>query len=361
MKVGIVTQPLLNNYGGVLQNFAMQTVLRRLGHEPITIDYTITMSRGRLVKVWLRNLLYNLFHSTKRPLPNSRIVKSRKPHFANFVEKNIATTQAVDGYSAKLISEYGLEAVIVGSDQVWRPRYNRGVLTNMFLDFVENRGDIKKIAYAASFGVDHWEYKPRKAKLCSKLAKRIEHISVREESGVTLCRSYLGVDATEVLDPTLLLTADDYRTVCASIAKSKERYLAAYILDPTSEKIALIEREAKQRGVVAQIFGADKEADLSVEEWLSMFRDAEYILTDSFHGCVFSTIFRREFAVMINRNRGASRFVSLLGKLNLLDRTIIDVERAKVPTDPIKWQNVEQGLQSWQERSLNFLKQALCR
>jgi exopolysaccharide biosynthesis predicted pyruvyltransferase EpsI len=208
--------------------------------------------------------------------------------------------------------------------------------------------------------VDYWEYKPRKAKKCSRLAKRIEYISVREESGVTLCRSYLGVDATEVLDPTLLLTADDYRAVCASTAKSEERYIAAYILDPTPEKIALIEREAKQRGVVAQIFGADKEADLSVEEWLAMFRDAEYVITDSFHGCVFSTIFRREFAVIINRNRGASRFVSLLGKFNLLDRTIIDVEQAKVPTDPIQWQKVEQGLQSWQERSLNFLKQALC-
>lgn len=361
MKVGIVTQPLLNNYGGVLQNFALQTVLRRLGHNPITIDYIITMSRGRFVKVWLRNLFYNLFHSSKRPLPKSRVVKSRKPHFANFVERNIATTRKVERYSAKLISEYGLEAVVVGSDQVWRPCYNRRVLTNMFLDFVGNSGDVKKIAYAASFGVDNWEYKPRKAKKCSRLAKRIEHISVREESGVTLCRSYLGVKAIEVLDPTLLLTADDYSAVCASAEMSNERYVAAYILDPTPEKTALVEREAKRRGVVAKIFGADKEADLSVEEWLTMFRDAEYIITDSFHGCVFSTIFRREFAVIINRDRGASRFISLLGKFNLLDRTIIDVERGVVPTEPIKWQEVEQGLQKWQKLSTNFLKEALCR
>ena len=361
MKIGIVTQPLLNNYGGVLQNFAMQTVLRGLGHEPVTIDYTITMSRVRFVKVWLRNLLYNLFHSSKRSLPKSRVIKSRKPHFESFVAKNIATTQSVEGYSTKLISEYGLEAVVVGSDQVWRPCYNRRVLTNMFLDFVGNSGDVKKIAYAASFGVDHWEYKPRKAQRCSILAKRIEHISVREESGVLLCRSYLGVKATEVLDPTLLLTADDYCAVCASVEKSEERYIAAYILDPTPEKNALVEREAKRRGVTARVFGADKEANLSVEEWLAMFRDAEYIITDSFHGCVFSTIFRRDFAVVINRDRGASRFVSLLGKLNLLDRTIIDAKRAKVPTEPIRWQDVEQELQKWQELSTNFLKQALCR
>lgn len=360
MKIGIVTQPLLNNYGGVLQNFAVQAVLRKLGHEPITIDYTITMSRSRLVKVWLRNLFYNLFHSSKRPLPRSRVVKSRKPHFADFVGRNIATTRAVERYSPRLVSEYGLEAVIVGSDQVWRPCYNRRVLTNMFLDFVKDSG-VKRIAYAASFGVDSWEYKPRKAKRCSKLAKRIEHISVREESGVLLCRSYLGVKAVEVLDPTLLLSADDYRAVCASVGKSAERYVAAYILDATPEKIALVEQEAKRRGVEARIYGADNEAELSVEEWLAMFRDAEYVITDSFHGTVFSTIFRRDFAVVINRSRGESRFISLLGKFSLLDRIVIDAGRGVVPTEPIEWQAVEVGLQKWQKLSIDFLNDSLCR
>lgn len=359
MKIGIVTQPLLNNYGGILQNFAMQYTLRKLGHEPITIDYILTMSHGRFVKVWLRNLFYNLFHSEKRPVPRSRVLKTRNHHFAHFVKSHIATTDIVEKYSSKLISRYELDAVVTGSDQVWRPCYNRRVLTNMFLDFVGKR--TKKIAYAASFGVDYWEYKPRKARKCGELARRLDAISVREESGVSLCRNYLGVEAIEVLDPTLLLSAEVYKKVCSNVAPSGERYVAAYILDATPEKVALVEQEARRRGVATKIYGADKDAELSIEEWLAMFRDAEYVITDSFHGCVFSTIFRREFAVIINSERGASRFISLLGKFALTNRTIIDANQGSVPTEPIDWQEVETNLKKYQEHSMTFLAQALGR
>jgi hypothetical protein len=189
----------------------------------------------------------------------------------------------------------------------------------------------------------------------------LDAISVREESGVSLCRNYLGAEAVAVLDPTLLLSAEAYEEVCSNVAPSGERYVAAYILDSTPEKIALVEEEARRRGVLAKIYGADKDAELSVEEWLAMFRDAEYVITDSFHGCVFSTIFRREFAVIINSERGASRFISLLGKLALQNRAITDASRGGVPTGPIDWPKVESSLKEWQEHSINFLTQALSR
>ena len=361
MKIGIVTQPLLNNYGGVLQNFALQSTLRKLGHTPITIDYSIVMSRGRYVKVWLRTLLHNLFHSAKRPYPQSRVVKQRQPQFARFVEQHIALTRSVSRYSPSLVREYGFEAVVAGSDQIWRPCYNRRVLTNMFLDFVKERSGVKRVAYAASLGVDHWEYKPRKTRKCRCFAKRLHAISVREESGVALCADNLGVKVTEVLDPTLLLSSADYREVCATVPCSEERYVAAYILDATPEKVALVKQEAERRGVEARIYGADSNATLSVEEWLAMFRDAEYVITDSFHGSVFSIIFRREFAVIINRDRGASRFVSLLGKFGLLERIVIDASRGVLPVGAIDWSAVEPQLYKWQEISLNFLTKALCR
>ena len=118
---------------------------------------------------------------------------------------------------------------------------------------------------------------------------------------------------------------------------------------------------AKRRGVPCRIFGAGKAVELSVAEWLTIFRDAEYIITDSFHGCVFSIIFRREFAAIINRNRGASRFLSLFGKFGLLDRVVIDASRGVLPNQPIDWSVVEQKLRMWQELSLNYLAKALCR
>ena len=361
MKIGIVTQPLLNNYGGILQNFAMQKVLQKLGHEPITIDYIPRMSRGRFVKVWIRNLFYNLFHTTKRELPKSRVGRVRQPYFAQFAEKHLAMTHAIHKYSPKLVSEYGLEAVVTGSDQVWRPRYNRKVLTSMFLDFVAEDGGVKKIAYAASFGVDNWEYKPNKTRKCRKFAKRLDAVSVRENSGVALCNNFLRVEAIEVLDPTLLLTIDDYKAVCTNVQQSEERYVAAYILDTTPEKVELVKREAERRGVSYRIYGAGNDAELSIEEWLAMFRDAESVVTDSFHGCVFSTIFRKDFVAIINRNRGASRFVSLLGKFGMLDRIIFDAACGVLPAEPVEWSKVEENLKSWQERSLNYLNKNLCR
>lgn len=361
MKIGIVTQPLLRNYGGVLQNFALQHTLRKLGHEPITFNYIPMMSRGRFVKVWIRNFIYNLFHATKRPLPQNRIRIERHPHFARFINDHIAVTEQIERYSSKLVSKYRLDAVLAGSDQVWRPCYNRKVLTNMFLDFVKGVGDVKRVAYAASFGVDYWEYKPRKARKCSSLARTMDAVSVRENSGVALCRDNLSVEAIEVLDPTLLLDAEDYKQLCDSIPCSEERYIAAYILDATPEKVAFVEREAVRRGLSYRIYGAGNDVELTVEEWLATLRDAEYIVTDSFHGSIFSIIFRKEFSVIINRDRGASRFVSLLGKFNLLNRTIIDAKRGEVLTEPIDWQTVDVSLQSWRERSVKFLKQALCR
>ncbi len=361
MKIGIVTQPLLNNYGGMLQNFAMQRALAKLGHEAITIDYIPRMSVGRFVKIWIRNHLYNLFHSTPRPIPTSRVSRTRHPHFAAFADKHISLTKAVHGYSPKLVSEYQFDAILSGSDQVWRPRYNRKVLTNMYLDFVKDNMGVKRIAYAASFGVDNWEYRPLKSRKCRKYAKKLDAISVREESGVTLCRDNLRVEAIEVLDPTLLLAAEDYMQTCTSVPRSEERYVAAYILDATPEKIALVEREAARRGVACRIYGAGDQVELSVEEWLAMFRDAECIVTDSFHGCVFSIIFRKEFAAIINRKRGASRFISLFGKFGLLDRVVIDAERGSFPAEPIDWAKVESSLQQWQKRSINYLNKALCR
>ena len=361
MKIGIVTQPLLNNYGGVLQNFALQQTLRKLGHEPITIDYTPQMTRGRFVKLWVRGLFYNLFHTTKRELLKSRVTHRRHRYFAEFIEKNISTTRCVHKYSPRLVTEYQLEAVITGSDQVWRPCYNRRVLTNMFLDFVPGGSGAKKIAYAASFGVDNWEYKPSNERKCRKLAQRLDAVSVRESSGVALCSDYLHIEATEVLDPTLLLAADDYKAVCANVPKSEDRYVAAYILDATPEKVEYVKQEAERRGVSYRIYGAGSDVSLSVEEWLALFRDAESVVTDSFHGCAFSTIFRKDFVAIINRDRGASRFVSLLGKFDMLDRVIIDSTCGELPTESVKWDRIEEILKSWQAHSLNYLSKNLCR
>ena len=236
----------------------------------------------------------------------------RNPMTDDFVSKYIKTSSRCYKYKAKDLD--GCDIVIVGSDQVWRPKYNY-IIEDMYLKFAEGLS-IKRIAFAASFGVDNWEYTPKQTRECSKLAKKFDAISVREESGVKLCREHLGVDATLVLDPTLLLTKEDYLPICEEVPVCSEKYLAVYVLDENAEVAATYENEAAARGLTVKKFHADSNSTLTVPEWLAMFRDASYVVTDSFHGTVFSIIFGKDFKCIYNKSRGSARFESLLKLYN---------------------------------------------
>lgn len=316
MKIAILTQPLLNNYGCLLQNYALQKVLESLGHQPKTIDYLkiVISSLGVYLKSWLKSFVLFFIPSKRRKFAKYSSVGQRKDFFEIFVTRWIKKTKSILSLDSDFIKTEIFDAIIVGSDQVWRPRFVNG-LENYYLKFAKNL-PIKRIAYAASFGVDNWEYSAKQTKVCSALAKKFDAISVREESGVKLCKDHLGVDATWVLDPTLLLKKEDYLDLCSDVPKETRGFLAVYMLDVNDVIKSFCETEAQKRGFVIKYFSADSKSTLSVPEWLAMFRDASYVVTDSFHGTVFSIIFEKEFKCFYNENRGAARFESLLNLYN---------------------------------------------
>ena len=311
-KITILTQHLLNNYGGLLQNFALQQCLKKMGYEVNTIDYLRTINFTpfyRYLLSWAKNL-FLIFIPGKHPKFARYSHRGSRPSWANdFVSKWICHTPKCFRYNASLLDN-DTEAIIVGSDQVWRPKYNYRI-KDMFLKFAKNL-PIKRIAYAASFGVDNWEYTPKQTKVCSALAKKFDAISVREESGVKLCKEHLGVDATWVLDPTLLLDKEDYCEVCKDVPVAHDKILVAYVLDNNKDIRLLCESIAAERGLTLKFFGAGADTNLTVPEWLAMFRDASYVITDSFHGTVFSIIFGKDFKCLYNKSRGSARFDSLL-------------------------------------------------
>lgn len=357
-KVGIVTQPLWGNYGGLLQNYALQTVLRRLGHEPITIDYIWSQK-------WYRYLLSNLKSFTLYPFP-SRRRKFDKWHpvrenelIDRFVNEHISKTAYVYRYKSTIVSKWHLDAIITGSDQVWRPIYNQD-LKDLYLDFAKDE-DIPKIAYAASFGTSEYEYTPKNINACLKATKRLDAVSVREASGIKLCKKYFGIDAVEVLDPTLLLTIDDYCELAADRPRSTDSYLDIYILDRTPENDNILREISYLTGLknIRQITENDK--DFAPQDWIAMIRDASFVVTDSFHGTVFSIIFRKPFITICNRDRGADRFISLLKPLGLMDRLVYSKsnELEIIATKDIGWENVYRRLDERREHSVNFLKNSL--
>ncbi len=159
--------------------------------------------------------------------------------------------------------------------------------------------------------------------ICSLLLKKFDAVSVREASGINICRNYFGVEALQMLDPTLLLSADDYRgLICKAHTEPSNGNILVYILDKTPEKVALVEKIAKDKNLIPFWLDSpdeyqsnlplEKQIKMSVEQWLKSFGDAEFVFTDSFHGCIFSIIFRKQFLVFGNPKRGLSRFYSLL-------------------------------------------------
>ena len=352
MKIGILTQHFLLNYGGIIQNFALQQVLLKLGHDPLTFEHDTCYSRTRWFLRSAKHVLKN--HSLKGllvyPTYQGRIGNK---NFIKFVLKNIRSV-TVNDFTPDLTQKYGLDAYVVGSDQVWRPAFNLGPrLGNMFLDFAGD--DVKKISYAASFGCKEWEYTEEQERMCGKLAKRFDAISVREASGVDLCKEHFGVDATLVLDPTLLLNKEDYGKVCHDVPK-KEKHIFVYSLVVSEGVLAVAEKVAEAMGlsIIVKQAGRKVKKEDTIEDWFAEFRDADYVVTDSFHGMVFSIIFNKPFSIVMNPSGGNDRYLSLLSQLGLMERIVSD--ELQPVFSAIDWSDVNHRLTELRKASFEFLK-----
>lgn len=357
MRIGIVTLPLEMNYGGILQNWALQQALKSLGHEPITIDAYQRFSTPHYVYNWVRSWSKRLM-GKKAYLPRRYKGAVRSERTGRFIEKHITKTHVMWDYKRSVVIKYHLDALVVGSDQVWRRWYSRDHLEDMYLKFTDGL-PVKRIAYAASFGIDKWEYTSEQTAACSPWAKQFDAISVREESGVALCCEHLGVEAQCVLDPTLLLTAEEYSAIVDDNWDKSKSYLAVYSLDITPVKKAFIEKLAEERELDVRYYSAGWTSKLTVEQWLAIFKNATMVVTDSFHGTVFSILFGKEFYTLCNPHRGNSRMLNLLDKLGIQNRMLSDTDPVEPADKEIDWQDVYSRLEVLRKESIEFLENAL--
>ena len=354
MKIGLVTHPLEGNYGGILQNYALQTVLRRLGHNPITLR---TGKDPMIVYVnWLLSIIKNAFaavlgrkyHWRKSPWS----VKKNRVLLYSFVYRYIECTNKVQKISKALVLNYKIDALIVGSDQVWRPKMVRDIY-EMFLEFAVGI-DMIKISYAASLGTDEWPFSAEQSEKCKILASQFNSISVRENNAVNLIRDNWGMDVTWCLDPTMLLCKEDYESLIVDEPKRKG-IVFAYLLDPSEDKRVFAEGVASQLNSKVKLLSAGKnlEGKVSIENWLSFFRDAEAIVTDSYHGTVFSLIFHKSFYVFANHERGNSRFETLIDCFNIRNCFVEDVN--ELAPRKIDWKFIDDKLAIYKEQSTKYL------
>lgn len=373
MKIAILTQPLHNNYGGNLQNFALQKVLKDMGHQPVTIDrhHAIPL-RSKLKLGFFKRLVF--FFLGRGEKPSFKAYFSAKhqgelrQEISRFINAHITKTPRLysDAKVHQAFAEDKFEAVIVGSDQCWRPMYSPNIYI-YYLDFLKNNKKLKKISYAASFGTDDWEYTAEQTAKCKELVQQFDLVTVREKAAVNLVEEKLNADAEFVLDPTLLLNKEDYQQLFNRLTLPANRGIYTYILDSSDWKQQVVET-AKSTLSLPQYSNQHNEHMLeeqkipSIEGWIKGFADADFVITDSFHGTVFSIIFNKPFISLVNINRGASRFESILSEFDLLDRLVGEFDKKQVKgllDSSIDYEAVQEKLQNLRERSFEVLKAGL--
>lgn len=366
-KIAVLTQPLFNNYGGLLQAYALQKCIKDMGHDVITIDFNIhSMPRFGGVKYILFNLVKKYIlrikiHKVTPPddFDRARIGKETR----RFTSQNIKTSQKLNSKNElSYLDSYNFDTFVVGSDQVWRRIYSPDIGT-FYLDFLNDGQKYRRISYAASFGTDDCsEYTEGEISKFSKLLKKFDFVGVRESSGVELCREYFGVDAAHVLDPTMLIEQQDYINLINNDKLPKvQGNMMVYVLDKSDKKKKIIDSVAnfkKLKPFSVMQEGIDMPFP-KVTEWLRGFVASDYVVTDSFHGVAFSILFNKQFIAIGNPGRGLARFKSILEQFGLTGRLIYDsdvISESLINTD-IDYGKVNQKLKQYKEHSLALLKE----
>lgn len=350
-KIALLTLPLHSNYGGILQCYALQTVLERMGCEvtvlnrrwvapKLTFLLFILRCVSMLKCVFRRHVLGQKEWHVQKPWAEYYAPYRAQeglwgnPRFLQaFVREHIHQTKPL--FSSQELGQEAEEgqfdSFLVGSDQVWREQYAPEI-TDYFLGFLPDSDRRPKVAYAASFGLERVGISNEKLKRCRQLAQRFTAVSVREQSAVCLAKEALGVDARWVLDPTLLLTAEDYPFAARSKGKNWAG-VVTYILDGNEVKSQVTNDVSNTFSLPVKAINVSMQTKdeqsvdmLPVEEWLRAFAQADFVVTDSFHGCVFSIIHRKPFVAIANVGRGIDRFTSLLGYFGLQDRLVFSME-----------------------------------
>ena len=373
------------NYGGVLQGWALQHVLESMGHTVVKAEVPLPSKypkqKFRLLlniakrirrKYLIGDKSIDVFREFRENdiqyIPHKKIIHFMKSHINNVTVKSLNELNGSD-----------YDAVIVGSDQVWRKKYmrnhlflsNKSVSDNTFLAFTDN-WHCKRIAYAASIGVDYWEYTDTETEVIRPLIQKFNAISVREDCAIKLLHENLDptLNIEHVLDPTLLIDKKEYQKLLHKNSEQRNNgEILIYILDQTKEKddiIECIKNKVKLNSFCANNpkylqlhLKPEERIQNSITSWLRCFNDASLVITDSYHGCVFSIIFEKPFYVILNEVRGTARIMSLLKIFNLTERIIHSKEDIITLNNDINWENVREIKKQWQVKSLDFLQKAL--
>lgn len=378
MKIAILTQPLGKNYGGILQAYALQQILQSLGHEAVIINRVDNYPSFKLL-IWRFASFVKCFIA--KYLKNDRSIRLISPlsleyitdtrlvydysELNEFIYRNIIRTKEIRSSNKlrRYILRNGYEAIVVGSDQVWREEYSP-CITDFFGGFLQNNDRLKLIAYAASFGLDILPISAGESNLCGHLLKRFTAVSVRERSAVNLIKNIWGIESRLVLDPTLLLDKISYERLTNGLITDNYTDIFCYLLDESLEKRQIVQKVSNTRGsnirkilLYPQNINGSAGKLSSITQWLDAINKSQFVVTDSYHGCVFSIIFKKPFIVIANRKRGIDRFKTLLDLVHLSHRMIYTANELTndLIEEEVDYSAVGAVIERYKRDSINFL------
>lgn len=371
MKIGIITYPLNNNYGNLLQAYALMSYLKKGGCDVELIDKRVykisTLNRFKksiklIIAYLFKDLLFKKYSYFYINLGfSSYIRKNIKPKTKTIYDENQLNN---------IVRKGNYDLIIVGSDQVWRKEYMKNNIQLYFLSFVPD--NIKKISYSASFGVDYWQFDKNETDKLKKYLSTFNGISVREDSAVGLIKDNIGINAKHIIDPTLLLNVDDYLNLSFKKKnKIEQKYLFCYILDDDDEKMKIIDFVSDSLKINSRMefsLNGIKKNNMQImpnnpiENWLLQMYHSEFVVTDSFHGVVFSILFNKPFIVIPNTNRGLTRFTSLLNMFKIDGRIVDNITNLKnALIKDIDWNVVNSELNERRKEASRFIISCLNR
>ncbi len=348
MKIELLTIWHEMNYGAELQAYATVKMLQQLGHQVEMINIQLADCHVSNVRGKLANMVSFFGPVSKK--------------YNSFWNKHIPVTRRYHTIDEIQSMPPKGDVYMVGSDQVWNPELTGDFAKLFFLDFGDN--NVRRISYASSFGTSEW-MAPELTEDVRSLLQRFDHISCRELSGVRILKETFEKESTLVLDPTLLFK--NYRELTGSLNQQKSLVFYPLYDDPELGEYASVLAERLHLKLVnnkktTTVLGKITWDRVGIEEWVKNIAESQFVLTRSFHGLVFSLLYKKPFAIIANRNNRGTRVLNLLEQLGLSDRyyrSFEDCDNAQPWNKVIDYDAVHAKIELLRTKSIDYLKNAL--
>jgi len=366
MNVGIITFNSAHNYGAMLQTYALQTTIENMGFEVGIINYRLNVIDN----------VYNPFRRRRRGILDAGFYKQRAglhlrhryklekfENFENFMMEHLNLTDPYTTFNALRDADLNYDFYIAGSDQIWNSKITKGLNPAYFFDFAPD--ECKKIAYAASIGTDTID--ECDVPLFEYYLKNMDSISIREKRSASSLAECTDKSVEITMDPTLLLEKKYYDEIKNDLHFKDQDYIFFYTLEHNDELVKMAEKISKEEKLPVifnrplKIFANQLESVpyIGPKEFLGLIANAKYVVTNSYHGAIFSIIYRKKFVTAPN-TKTPTRTMELINMLGLDQVMFLKAEDFEdINKIQIDYNDVEERLNVLREDSVGFLKKSL--